>query len=782
MTSSSQRRLMWVWSAVALSLSVGLCFVPLFDLIGYELALAIAPLAALASTHLGLRTVAYTRIAASRSDREATEVRPLRAVVGLWLRTIARTLPVLAIPLVVLALNGLRVKNCNPNIGLVWYAVLPLASAMFGAALGVAMGLTQRRSGLEVAFVPLFVAGAWSLARLYWAPPIFVFDPLFGYFAGSVYDERVTVPVALLFARCFHLAVALALVTAVALFLDGATLTLRWRSRRNPVLALLCLAVAVQLYRLGPKLGYREDARTIAAALGGTRTTPHFVLHYAEGGPYAKELDDVARELEFRWSELARSLGRAPTVPVNAYLFSSANDKQALMGAGHTYIAKPWRREIYVNFEAFPQPVLGHELAHVFGADLGDALLGLPRRGLRLDVGLTEGFAEALTWQGGALTPDESSAVLEKLHRLPSLDAVMSPGFWSLPAQQAYAVAGSFCHLLIERYGMDRFERLYQAGGARDAYETIYGKSFTTLASDWLVYIRGISLAPDVLERERDRILRPSIFRRPCARELARKLELARQAGSRGDHRGAEVLLEAVCADEPDDPGHLEELLGDRQHAGDLAGARKVAARLLAHPKLSASQRAATYAVLADLSASEKHWSDAAADYRKAESKPSDEAQGRLYTAKRVMAERLAGDRDPAALRPILEAVLATLVKPSGDGALDFARLTAGAHAAPDDPLLAYLAARQLANKSSWADAEALLAHAVAGGLSDERFEREAQRLDAELAFRRRDLPLAASRYDALAKIGPAAARLDAERWARRARWFEASSRGTAHP
>ena len=72
MTSSSQRRLMWVWAVVALTLAGVLCFVPLFDLIGYELSLAVAPLAALASTHLGLRTVACARAVES-------ETRPLHA-------------------------------------------------------------------------------------------------------------------------------------------------------------------------------------------------------------------------------------------------------------------------------------------------------------------------------------------------------------------------------------------------------------------------------------------------------------------------------------------------------------------------------------------------------------------------------------------------------------------------------------------------------------------------------------------------------------------------------
>ena len=228
-----------------------------------------------------------------------------------------------------------------------------------------------------------------------------------------------------------------------------------------------------------------------------------------------------------------------------------------------------------------------------------------------------------------------------------------------------------------------------------------------------------------------------------------------------------------MCADEPDDPGHLEELLGERARAGDTAGARVIATRLLSHPKLSASQRASTYAALGDLAVGAKSWASAADDYRRAESQPSDESQGRLYTVKRVLASRLAGDDEPAALRPVTETMLETLVRPSGDAAGDFARLTEGARAAPHDALFGYLAARQLANRSSWAEAEVLLSNAVEGGLPDERFAREAKRLAAEMAFRRRDLRLAASRYDALSRIGSQAARLEAARWARRARWFE---------
>ncbi len=35
------------------------------------------------------------------------------------------------------------------------------------------------------------------------------------------------------------------------------------------------------------------------------------------------------------------------------------------MGAADTFIAKPWRREVYVQAGGYPHPVLGHEVMHV---------------------------------------------------------------------------------------------------------------------------------------------------------------------------------------------------------------------------------------------------------------------------------------------------------------------------------------------------------------------------------------------------------------------------------
>ncbi len=768
-----------MWAGLALVVSIGLCFVPLFNLVGYELGLVLAPFAAAVAVQLGLRRVGDLRQGASRSERERADVRPGRTLATAWLHTWLRSLVVLAIPLVVLSLNALRVRNCNVGIGLVWYAALPIPSAAFGAGLGVALAvalplLSRRGPSVAMAFVVPLMAIGWSLARVYTAPPIFVFDPVVGYFAGSLYDENVGVPTALWWSRAYHAAIALTVLTSAARWLSGPELRLCRAAARGraglTLLALASLAASATMYRLAPRLGFRHDAATIARALGSERVTPHFVVHYSAEGPYAPEMDNVARELEFRYAELRAQLGRAPSRTVHAYLFSSAAEKQALMGAGRTYIAKPWRYELYVNHEPFPQTVLGHELAHVFGADVGDGLLGVARSGLRLDMGLIEGFAEALTWHGGSLTPDEAVRVLELLGQRPVLARVMSPQFWSLPAQQAYAVAGSFVHYLLVHDGAEKLTRLYRLGGTQTAYAQVYGRTFSQLEAEWSERVRAIDIPVSTLERERERILRPSIFHRPCAHDLARRMEEARALAGRGDHDDARKVYESVCADEPDDPAHIEAVLRETLRGHDAAEVARVAERLLSHRKTTATQRAAAFAVLGDHEVRRGYFRAAAEHYEKARALPTDEGVGRLYTVKRLLASRIADAVHADVYREVLDA----LVRITPDAAADYAAITGAANRAPDDALLSYLAARQYAGRDQLAEAERSLAPATtsAHGLPDERFEREAARMSAELAFRRKAYPLAASRYASLAEVGPAGSRLEADRWARRARWF----------
>ena len=120
----------------------------------------------------------------------------------------------------------------------------------------------------------------------------------------------------------------------------------------------------------------------------------------------------AGEDLEFRYHQLADTLGIEPKTPITVWEFPSAEAKKALVGAGNTLYARPWTREIFIQGDRFPSLRLRHEMAHVFAGAFGDPLFGVSLTIRRwgpfpvpvLASGLVEGIAEAADFRarGGA--------------------------------------------------------------------------------------------------------------------------------------------------------------------------------------------------------------------------------------------------------------------------------------------------------------------------------------------------------------------------------------------
>ncbi len=61
----------------------------------------------------------------------------------------------------------------------------------------------------------------------------------------------------------------------------------------------------------------------------------------------------------------------------------------------------------------------------------------------------------------------------------------------------AYVQAGSFISYLIETYGMEKFERIYNEQNLTDTIETIYGKSLLKLEDEWLMFLENQMMLPE---------------------------------------------------------------------------------------------------------------------------------------------------------------------------------------------------------------------------------------------------------------------------------------------
>jgi len=468
--------------------TAGLTAVPLVGTLGYEGSLVLTAPLALFAVGVGVDAVRGERARGPSDD-------PLPALLRAGLRELAI---LLAIPLTILLVAPLWQINCDPWMGLAYFAMGPALSGLCGLVAGLWGGLLATRRGrqLGLGLVPLLFCLIVGLWRIYADPVVFAFDPFFGYFAGPIYDEGIPISSRYLWFRGYNLlacAAALLLIRLVvgpSLQLQRPTLRpcgavrpsspASGPSLQRPALrpwslagCVLALACAASLGLRPGHHGFHHDIGSLARSLLGTHRSEHFVIHYAPGSQTARDIELVAAEHEFAWDLLATRLGAHPEPPIHSFVFPTPESKRALIGAGTTEVAPPWRGHLYLNEQPFPHRVMHHELAHAFSYSFGDPVFGAPARlgwgGPRVNLAMLEGFATALAPRPeGHLDLHDQAAILERLGLRPPLADIMGLGFWGKSSRRAYAAAGSFSLWLIETRGVAAFTDLYRSAGDFD--------------------------------------------------------------------------------------------------------------------------------------------------------------------------------------------------------------------------------------------------------------------------------------------------------------------------
>ncbi|HTR49810.1 MAG TPA: hypothetical protein VMJ10_03820 [Kofleriaceae bacterium] len=576
---------LWIWTGLAAVLGLVLGMVPLFDVLGYELALATAAFATIAGLDLG---AAYAR------ERQLTATGPIalrarhagRALAGSTLVAAGRAIAVAAIPGAIAAVRGIWRPTCDWWFGLEAYALMPLASAALagalGHAIGIAAGTRARRSWrphratvlAQLAWVVLALGALW---RFYAEPPVFTYSPVIGFFPGNLYDEDLQLGAPLLWSRLEAVLWVVAILAVVASRLDVPTFRLRWREPRPAtrrigalVLAAAALAGAIGLRLHAGTLGYAVDADDIEDALGGELETPHFIIDYARTPEIEADLPLIAADHELRYAEVVAQLGDAPEGKLRSFYFANADQKARWIGARNVEMAKPWLHAILIDHRPFPHASLRHEIAHAVASAFGDPIFGVAiRDGIFANPGLIEGLAVAIDWPGSdnPLTPHQAVRAMQQLGVEPSIRELMSLQFLSVSSARGYTTAGSFVRFLLDRYGAARLRALYRSG---DDYDAAYGKSMAELEAEWKQMIAAIELPAGVVEATRERFRGGGVFSRPCPHAIAARRERAAEAYVRGERGKAIALLRTVCGDAPDEPRFQLEL-GDYLVSGDDA-------------------------------------------------------------------------------------------------------------------------------------------------------------------------------------------------------------------
>lgn len=745
------------WAAAAAVLALILDFIPLFNLLGYDFSFAIGLLAAVASVDIGCGVVQSSRRRGARVD-----------ILHLFLRSAGFATAMLGPPLALSLLNALRVRNCNLGGGLAFFALLPVATAVYGAGAGTIAAFVWPRRGRLVAFLVPALSVAWTLWRLYVDPAVFAFDPFGGFFPGPIYDEALRAPARLVGFRAVNLVWIASAVFVVFAAVPTGTASPTWDVRRWPIrralLAAALVCASIVLFAARGDLGFHVRRSDLLRVLDLERHSNRIVLRYPAGaGISATDLALTMEDLEFRYDQLRDILGVEPAGPITVYEFANAEMKKDLVGAATTLYAKPWTREIFVQAAPFPSNRLRHEMAHVFAGAFGDRFFGValaikwrgPLPVPHLASGLIEGVAEAADFtdpDGGSTTHQEAAAIIADGRAAP-LGAVIGAGFSTLSGPRAYTLAGSFCRFLFDTRGAERFRALYRSAGD---FAAVYGQPLATLESEWRRFLAGQPMSAEQRARAREQFRRPAIFKKVCAREQAARIGEARGLLGTSPARAVR-LLEQACNDDPMEPTIKVDLAQAVAATGDSARALALLAAIARDGDATSPVQARAANLAAALYFRMDDFDNARTSLREVLAAATDEGERRTATAK------LRALEDEPARRTLGRALFGDDAIGGIDPVLLFHLLGEFARLHPDERLGPYLLGRQLAARDPQL-ALPYLRDASEPGTGGPRlppdFERESLRMMMMAAFRVGDLV----RSHAAASSLRAAATSEAER------------------
>lgn len=685
---------------LATLLGVGLAATRGFDALNYFSSLAVALLGAPVAAMAGARAAQHARHAGRLAHSLARAAR-LGAILA-------------AAPLVVLGLNALRVRNCDLPEGVAFYLAGAGFSLVFAATVGGLAGLATRR-GAAGAALALAIWAVWvgrDVARLYFEPPIFAYDAFVGFFSGALYDDLIRLDGRLAFLRADNALLLGALIALAAAAWDAAEGRLRLSrlreapGRRWAWVVGLTIAWAT-LFGLRGATGVELGREEIQEALGGHVSGDGVELYYDAATIPEAEARRLLQDQEFRLAQLARALGGPYDHKVSSYVYGTAAQKRALMGARRVFIAKPWLHEVHLTRPAYGAPVVAHELAHVVLGRFAPGPLAVPAAwGVLPHMGLVEGAAEALAWDGGAYTPHVWAAAMQRLGLAPDLGRIMGPeGFWRQAAGNAYTVAGSFVRWLLDTRGARRLQRAYEGAD----FEAAYGAPLEALVHGWLAFLKETSVPPRALALAKSRYSRKGVLARTCPLEIPRLEADARAAFHSGDYAAGLHLVRQVAAFLPGDPRkelNVVAVLSALARPGDDTHAVAEAARAVTRdapedPVL----RAAAQALLADALWRAGKPQEAAARYHallQADPLPMS------WDAERTLAVKEAIATSPER-EPILGPYL--LGDASADGARAY--LIGAVADLPGDGLALYLLGRRLFLEADFPEASRVLGLAV---------------------------------------------------------------------
>lgn len=683
-------------------------------------------------------------------------------------RGLKRGILYLLLLLGVSAFHGLRAGFCEPEAGFALFVLGPGVGLLFTALLSSLLSAAGYELGGQPSSnwkrvlsllalgnaVPLFFV-CIALLEFYFTPAVYLYSQLAGYFAGPIYETVEYPTTNLLTYRLGTLCTALGLVSALFALRDRAG------RRLGGALSGLFFVASFTLALHGSALGHRSSTQSVRAALPQTVTQGPCEVWFSPLSTRAPDAQLLAEECQAHLKQIAHYFDLTPPTSVRVFLFAQDEHKKRHIGVAQTYIAKPWRREIYLQEAGYPHPILGHELAHIALGAWGRGPFHVAGKavGLWPDPGRIEGFAVAAvpTENSDASLAEWARAMLE-LKRLPPVTSLFQVGFFLESAARSYTAAGAFVDFIRTKYGTQVLREWYSGS----SLPALTGRTWSELQQDFHQSLLGAEPAEEVLAEAAQRFSSSAVFERRCPHLVDRLKQTAYQSCSINPQLTDELVGQALQLD----PGQQELLpwsascfLAQGETHSAQTGLRRLAQTENLPPWVQLRQR---------ITQGDLHWLQGEASLARQEYEHARQ-QSPARASQRLLEVRLWALEQEEYVQSIVQEIL---IGPRTPGASSQAARLLGQwlERAPQEPMAYYLAAKNVQTTGAIEPALRWIEQAVRLGLPTENLLREALRTWLLLAARAHNEPALRAAYEHMVQHHLPPARLrEAERIADRA-------------
>lgn len=360
----------------------------------------------------------------------------------------------LGIPFFISIINSVFKGFCSFTDGLLFYLVITLPSVIIGTAIGSVVFLLFRKLRYIFFIIIFFAILFIAVLEIYFNPQVYLFNPLFAYFPGTIYDEGITVNLKLLLYRISNVIFFLPLM----FFAIRKSFSSAFKSKRFLVISITAI-VLIFYFLISPMFGFTTTEARIQVFLT-TRIESEHIIFYTDSRIEKDDLEQIVLNSEYYYSQLKKFFKDEPQSRINIYLFFDRTQKKELFGSANADVSKPWLNSVYISFDSW-ETTLKHELAHCFSAEFGSGVFKLAAD---FNPSLIEGIAEAAD---GFYDENDinylASLAFKNDYRinLSSLFSYLS--FFKSVSGLSYIYSGSFVDYLETEFGIEKVKQFYKS-------------------------------------------------------------------------------------------------------------------------------------------------------------------------------------------------------------------------------------------------------------------------------------------------------------------------------